>query len=120
MSPLQHGLAIVAALATLGLVIEMLRRRQLRERHAMWWLVAGISALLISVFPQILDWVSSLLGFEVPINLVFFSSLFILFLVGLQHSAELTKLESHNRTLVERVVLLEMKMTEIEKRNNPN
>jgi hypothetical protein len=115
MSPLQHGLAIIAALATLGLVIEMLRRRQLRERHAMWWLVAGISALLISVFPQILDWVSTLLGFEVPINLVFFSSLFILFLVGLQHSAELTKLESHNRSLVERVVLLEMRIDEIDK-----
>ena len=115
MSPLQHGLAIIAALATLGLVIEMLRRRQLRERHAMWWLLAGISALLISVFPQILDWVSTLLGFEVPINLVFFSSLFILFLVGLQHSAELTKLESHNRALVERVVLLEMRIDSIEK-----
>lgn len=118
MSPLQHGLAIIAALATLGLVIEMLRRRQLRERHAMWWLVAGISALLISVFPQILDWVSSLLGFEVPINLVFFSSLFILFLVGLQHSAELTKLESHNRALVERVVLLEMRVQDLSSKSD--
>lgn len=115
MSPLQHGLAIVAALATLGIVIEMLRRRQLRERHAMWWLVAGISALLISIFPQILDWIAGIFGFEIPINLVFFSSLFILFLVGLQHSSELTKLESHNRALVERVVLLELKLEELTK-----
>lgn len=116
MGLIQHTLAILAALFTLGLVIEMLRRRQLRERHAMWWLIAGISALLISVFPQILEWFSSILGFELPINLVFFASLFILFLVGLQHSSELTKLESHNRRLVERIVLLEMRVKNLEEK----
>lgn len=110
MSPIQYFLGVFAALLTFGIVIEMLRRRRLRERHAGWWIVAGLFAIIISVFPSTLSWVSSTLGFEVPVNLVFFSALFILFLVALQHSAELTKLEAHNRAIVERVIILELRL----------
>ena len=110
MDPFQYALGIAAAVSTFAIVIEMLRRRRLRERHAGWWIVAGLLAIVISVFPQTLKFAASSLGFEVPVNLVFFFSLFILFLVALQHSSELTKLEAHNRILVERIVLIEMKI----------
>lgn len=114
MSPVQYALGIVAAVTTFGIVIEMLRRRRLRERHAGWWLVAGAFAILISVFPGLLQSVSDALGFEVPVNLVFFVSLFTLFLVALQHSSELTKLEAHNRAIVERLIVLELKLEHAE------
>jgi len=100
-------LGIVAALLVLIVVIEMLRRRRLRERHAAWWLLAGVLALVVGVFPDILAWTAGMLGVEVPTNLVFFVSIAILFLVCLQHSAELTQLESKTRTLAERIAILE-------------
>lgn len=112
MSPVQYILGVLAALATFGIVIEMLRRRRLRERHAGWWLVAGALAIVISVFPALLTTVADALGFETPVNLVFFASLFILFLVALQHSSELTQLEAHNRAIVERLVILELRLDE--------
>lgn len=112
MNPIQYFLGIAAAVATFGIVIEMLRRRRLRERHAGWWLFAGAFAIICSVFPVILERISSSLGFEIPVNLVFFVSLFILFLVALQHSSELTKLEAHNRSIVERLVILELRVQE--------
>lgn len=115
MATIQYFLGIAAALMTFGIVIEMLRRRRLRERHAGWWIVAGILAILISVFPDTLSRTAEFLGFEVPTNLVFFASLFLLFLVALQHSSELTNLESHNRSLVERLIILELKIEQIEK-----
>lgn len=115
MNPVQYVLGIAAALATFGIVIEMLRRRRLRERHAGWWLVAGIFAIIISIFPSVLEAFSQALGFEIPVNLVFFLSLFILFLVALQHSSELTQLEAHNREIVERLIVLELKLEKIQK-----
>jgi hypothetical protein len=119
MSPFQYALGIIAAVLTFGIVIEMLRRRRLRERHAAWWLIAGLLAIIVSIFPSTLEWVASSLGFEVPVNLVFFVSLFILFLVALQHSSELTELESHNRAIVERLIILELKVAQNEKKDNP-
>ncbi len=114
MSTLQYVLGIVAASLTLVLVIEMLRLRRLRERHAWWWLVAGVLALIIAIFPQSLEAVATALGFDVPINLAFFASLILLFLVALQHSTELTKAESRNRVLAEQVAMLDIRVRELE------
>jgi hypothetical protein len=101
---------IVAAVLVLVVVIELLRRRHLRERHAVWWFVAGLLALVAGVFPVTLTWAAKLLGIAVPINLVFFVSIAILFFVCLQHSSELTRLESKTRTLAERLAILELEV----------
>jgi hypothetical protein len=114
MTVTSYVFGIVAAVAVLVVVIEMLRRRRLRERHAVWWFIAGVLALIAGVFPATLVSAANLLGIEVPINLVFFVSIAILFFVCLQHSSELTQLESKTRTLAERIAILELEMRERE------
>jgi hypothetical protein len=106
--------SVASAVLTLVVVIEMLRRRRLRERHAVWWLVAGTLALIISVFPPVLVWAAKLVGVEVPLNLVFFVSLAVLFLVCIQHSAELTALEAKTRTLAETAALQDLRIQTLE------
>jgi len=114
MSITSYIFGIAAALITLLVVIEMLRRRRLRERHAIWWLLAGILALIAGVFPSTLDWLASLIGVELPVNLVFFVSIAVLFLVCVQHSAELTKVEGQTRVLAEQVALQAMRLAALE------
>lgn len=114
MSTASYALGIAAAVLTLGVVIEMLRRRRLRERHAVWWLLAGILALIIGVFPSTLEWAAHVVGVEVPTNLIFFASVAILFLVSIQHSAELTDLEGQARTLADEAALLRVRLDSIE------
>jgi hypothetical protein len=114
MSPVTYAFGIVTALVTLGVVIESLRRRHLRERHAVWWLLAGTIALVVSVFPDILGAAASFVGVEIPTNLVFFLSIAVLFLVSIQHSGELTELESETRTLAEAVALQDLRIRELE------
>lgn len=108
MSIVTYVFAIVASLATLGLVVWLLRRGRLRERHAIWWIVAATLALVVSVFPATLAWASQLLGFNLGSNLVYFVSIAVLFLVCIQHSAELTRVEAQVRRLAEEVALLRM------------
>jgi hypothetical protein len=116
MSLITYIFGILAALLTLAVVIEMLRRGRMRERHAIWWLVAGTLALIIGIFPQILDWVGGLIGIGLPINLVFFVSIAVLFLVCIQHSSELTQLESKTRTLAERHAIQQLELEELKAR----
>jgi hypothetical protein len=114
MSITTYVLGIVAALFTLGVVIEMLRQRRMRERHAIWWLVAGTLALIIGIFPGILAWAAAIAGVGAPTNLVFFVSIAVLFLVCIQHSSELTTLEDKTRTLAELSVLQDLRIQELE------
>lgn len=120
MSVASYILGIVSAALILIVVIEMLRRHRLRERHAIWWVIAGILALIIGIFPKTLDWAAGVLGIQVPTNLVFFVGIALLFLVALQSSSELTKLESKTRTLAEQVALLELRIRELENRSEPS
>ncbi|WP_104130348.1 DUF2304 domain-containing protein [Cryobacterium sp. N21] len=108
---------IISALLVLIVVVELLRRRHLRERHAIWWLVAGVFALIAGIFPSTLNFTAGLIGVAVPINLVFFASIAILFLVSLQFSSELTQLESKTQTLAERVSLIELELRTLKSKN---
>lgn len=114
MTTTSYILGIVSAFLVLWIVLSRLRSRRLRERHAVWWTFGGVVALVAGVFPDTLAWAASKVGIEVPINLVFFVSIAVLFLVGVQHAAELTALESKTQTLAERVALLELEL-----RNGP-
>ena len=110
---------IISAASVLVVVVELLRRRRLRERHALWWLVAGALALIVGIFPSTLKWAAGFLGFELPINLVFFVSIGILVLVALQHSSELTRLESKTRILAEQTALQDLRLRALENKLAP-
>ena len=102
---------IVTAAAILILVLELLRRGRLKERHAVWWIVAGVLALVVGIFPSTLEWFADLIGVEVPLNLVLFSGIAVLFVVSLQQSSEINKLEEKTRVLAEEITLLKIQRT---------
>jgi len=114
MSPTSYILGVAAAVITFVVVVELLRRRRLRERHAVWWLLAAGLALLTGLFPDLLIWATSVVGVVLPTNLVFFVSIAVLFLVCIQHSAELTDLEAETRVLAERIALLELRLSQLD------
>jgi hypothetical protein len=118
MTVASYVLGVVAALLVLVIVVEMLRRRRLRERHALWWLVAGVLALIAGIFPSTLVWAAQLVGVQLPTNLIFFVGIAILFLVCLQHASELTSLEAKTRTLAEQSAMQELRIRELERQLN--
>lgn len=115
MNVASYVFGIGAAVLALSVIVEMLRRRRLRERHAVWWILAGFFALVVGIFPQTLVWAATLVGIEIPTNLVFFLSLLVLFLVCIQHSGELTDLEDKTRALAENSALQHARIDELER-----
>lgn len=120
MNAATYVLSIAVALLVLVTVVEMLRRGKLRERHTLWWLLAGSVGLIVGVFPGLLEAAARGLGIEVPVNLVFFLGIVVLFLVCLQQSSELTKSEERTRTLAEQSALLEDRVHQLELRPPPH
>lgn len=111
-----YFVTIATSVAVFLLILQMLRAERLRERHAFWWLGAALIAIIFSVFPQLLTQISQRLGFDVPSNFLFFACIVILFLVALQVSTELTKLEEKTRTLAEGYAELKLRVHELEER----
>ncbi|MDR5700384.1 DUF2304 domain-containing protein [Agromyces aerolatus] len=113
MSTTAYIFGIIAAVLTLTVVVQMLRHRRLRERHAVWWLGGGLVALVVGLFPGLLDWAARLIGVSEPVNLIFFVSIAMLVLVCIQLSSELTRHETQIRTLAEDVAMLDERLTSL-------
>lgn len=116
MNTVTYVLGILAALLALAAIVELMRRGTLRERHALWWFVGGLIALIIAVFPQTLGWAARAVGVSLPANLVFFIAIGLLFLVSLQYGAELTRVEAKMRSLAEQAAFHEHRLEELEAR----
>jgi len=101
-----YAVGLVAALAQLAFVVEMLRRGILREKYAALWLFVTGGLLVVAAFPRLLSWAASSVGIAVPANLLFFVSGIVLLLVSVQLSYEVSRLEARTRRLAEEVALL--------------
>lgn len=120
MSTVTYILGIVAAVLALVAILELLRRSTLRERHAVWWLLGGILALVVAVFPSLLVWAAELLGIAVPSNLIFFVAIGLLFIVSLQYAAELTRIEDKMRSLAEQTAFHDERLRRLEGIREPD
>lgn len=101
-------LGVLGSATILVVLFELLRRRHLREKYALLWFCVALGALLLTVFPGLLDWAAELVGVEVPANLLFFAASIVLLVLSLQHSYELGRLEDKTRTLAEEIALLRL------------
>ena len=97
---------LVFVLATLAIMLWLMRRRALKERFSLWWGVLGVAVLVFAIFPGLLPWVSALIGFATPSNFLFFGALLLLLVISVQFSVELSRLEERARTLAEQVAIL--------------
>jgi hypothetical protein len=105
-----YVLGLIGSLITLTLLFELMRRRRLREKYAVFWVVVALVTLVIAVFPATLTTAADLVGVKVPANLLFFGASMLLLGVSIHQSYELGRLEERTRTLAEEVGLLRLEI----------
>lgn len=110
-------LGVIGSVVTLTLLFELLRRKHLREKYAVFWVGVALATLLIAFVPEALFWLAELLGVAVPANLLFFIASMVLLAVSVQHSHELGRLEEQTRSLAEEIALLSTRLSEDQDRS---
>ncbi|MFV2101513.1 DUF2304 domain-containing protein [Micromonospora sp. LOL_024] len=96
----------LTGLVLLATIVELLRRRQLREKYGMLWLGLLFVVIPLSLFPRLLDGVANTLGVASGVSLVLFLGIVFLLLVCIHLSWEVSTLEEETRTLAEEFALL--------------
>ena len=101
-----YWLGVAGGLALVSLVTEMVRRRYLRGRYAVVWLLVGMAAALLALFPDLLGSAARATGVEVPLNLLLFLGSLAMLVMLMQLSSEAGKLRERTRVLAEEIALL--------------
>ena len=108
-------LAISASLCLIFLIFELVRRRKLKEKYAILWLFSGSVIFIITVFDNILQWITNLLGIILPINAVFFFGIFFIILINIHFTLVISNLGEQNKKITQKLALLETELRNIQK-----
>ncbi|MDE0610710.1 MAG: DUF2304 family protein [Anaerolineaceae bacterium] len=104
---------LVGALGSIGallLVLELVRRRHLREEYALLWLATGAVLLLLSLSRPLLDTLAELTGIFYPPSALFLVALLFVLAILLHFSIVLTRLTQQNRELAQQLALLRLEL----------
>jgi len=111
-------LTLVAALAValiLVAIIELIRRHRLQERYALLWIATGMVMLVLAIWREALDAFSHLIGVAYPPSALFMVAGLFVLVVLLHYSTVLSRLSEQNKTLAQRIALLEEKLRQRER-----
>jgi hypothetical protein len=103
---MNYLLPLIFVLATVLTMFVLIRRRVLKERFTVWWAVLSIGVIVIVVFPPLLPFMATHLGFQTPSNFVFFAASLMFLLMSVQYSVEISRLDEKTRTLAEQLGIL--------------
>ena len=112
MTPLSISIAgAIASVLLVLVVLELIRKRRLKERYALLWLATGIVLLVLSLWRSGLNTIAGWLGVETyPPAVLFAVATFFILLVLLDYSTVISKLVDQNVTLAQRLAILEEKL----------
>ena len=115
MAPLPRLLVFLLGLTVLLFVINLVRKRQLQERYAILWLLAGAALTLAPVFIPWLDRLAFSIGFESPPALLLLLAVVGLLLLIFQLSLTLSRNEDRIKVLTQELALLRHAVTALQR-----
>jgi hypothetical protein len=111
--------ALVFGIGMLIIIIDLVRRRKLREEYSWLWLMTGAGILILSLWFDLLKWVTHLVGAITPSSTIFLFAFLFLIFISLHFSVVISKLTDRNKELAQRYALLEIEVRELKKKNLP-
>lgn len=107
MSPRQQIFALVASVALLVFIVEMVRRRRLREEYSWLWIVTGVAIFVLAVWYGLLEWLTGLIGAVVPASTLFVFGILFLVAINIYYSIKLSTLTTQVKNQAQRLAILD-------------
>lgn len=100
-------IAIIGSVIFLISILELIRRKLLKEAYAILWLVFGFAFLLLSCCKQAIDYVSKIVGIYYPPAMLLLFLIFALICVLVQFSVVVSRQNDQIRKLSQKIAILE-------------
>lgn len=108
-------LALTGSTSVLFVVIELIRRRRLKERYALLWLSAGAVLLILSLSRGLLEAIAGMVGIYYPPSLLFLVAFVFLLLITLHFSAVISGITEKNKQLAQELALLRQTVEDMQR-----
>ena len=115
-------LLITISVMTFAYIIVNIRKSKVKLESLIFWIIFGLMLVVLSVFPKIAMFASSLAGFYAPINFILVSIIFLLIYKVFTLTMHLSQIQQKLEDLVRHIALKEAEENKAEKqkKDEPN
>ena len=114
--PIKQKLFVVfIAISICAMIFELIRRGKLREEYSWLWILTGCVIIALTIWHELLEWITKFIGVISPVSALFFLSIIFLMMVCIQFSERISKLTKQVKNLTQELTILS---AEIEQREN--
>ncbi|MBN2121335.1 MAG: DUF2304 domain-containing protein [Candidatus Omnitrophica bacterium] len=106
----QKIFAIFISIAIFAIIIELVRRRKLREEYSWLWIATGVWLFILSVWYDLLMAITRFIGAGLATSTLFFFGIVFLILINLHYSIVISTLTNQIKNLSQEIALLENKV----------
>ena len=108
----QTVFALVTSLVAFVLILELVRRRRLREEYAWLWLLTAGTMILLVVWFRLLVGITHLVGAVTPINTLLLFAVLFLFAIAVHYSVIVSRLTIQVKNLAQELALVSARVDE--------
>ena len=113
-------LKLLSLLVSFGMmfgIIELVRRRKLKEEYSFLWLITGFILLILTLRFDILTRITQALGVISSLNTLFFFGLIFVILLCLHYSLKVSQLTVEMKIMAQKIALLEAELQDEKKKD---
>lgn len=108
----QRIFSLATGFIILILILELVRRRKLKEEYSWLWLLGGSLIALVVIKYELLGLISRLIGAKVETTTLFIFSILFLIIVNLYYSVKISSLSDQVKNLTQKLSILETRIKE--------
>ena len=98
------------------LIIELVRRRKMREEYSLLWLLSGVVICVLSAWYEAIEWLTKLVGAVYPPSMLFFFGLLFLAFISIFYSVKLSSFSNQLKNLSQKIAIMEAQKQGVEKK----
>lgn len=106
LTPRQTIFAVATSVVAFLFIVELVRRRRLREEYSWLWLLTGGAMIVLVVWFQLLLTITELVGAVTPITTLLIFAVLFLFAIVVHYSVIISKLTTQVKNLAQEIALV--------------
>ncbi|MNR80350.1 hypothetical protein D3C72_110720 [compost metagenome] len=112
-------LSIIGSILLLAFILELLRKRKLREEYSLLWLGGGVLFLVLSLWRDLLTQLSFALGIAYPPAALFLVLIMGAYLMLLHFSLVFSAMSEKTKAMAQEIALLKLELERLRKDRLP-
>lgn len=106
---------IVVGILLILYIYHNVKKHTMSQDESMLWMLGSVVILILSIWPNIVVWLSGIVGIEYPPSLLFLITSVYMVLFLFRNSQQISVLKEKNKELIQNAALLEKRIRDLEK-----